>query len=62
MARGEHPWNTGPKGYQRGRPPLSDEKIAEIRRLREEGFTTNQVAKRLGVAWGTVAKYYDYRK
>ena len=40
-----------------GRPPLTDDEIDFIRKLREQGLSQREVAERVGVSNGAVAKY-----
>lgn len=47
-----------PKRPFPGRPPMSDEKWAQIKRLAEDQDLSNrQIAERVGVAFSTVARY-----
>jgi DNA-binding CsgD family transcriptional regulator len=43
----------GPKGSAHGRSKLTEEKVIEMRRLRSEGWTTPQLARRFGVSRNT---------
>src|SRR4030095_10796132 len=45
------------QGKQHGRPKTNAETIKEIKRLRKQGKSLNQVAKELGVSYQTVANY-----
>src|ERR671925_386210 len=45
------------QGKQHGRPKTDDETIQEIRRLRRQGRSLNQIAKQLGIPHQTVANY-----
>jgi len=40
-----------------GRPKVSTETIKEIKRLRKQGKSLNQIAKQLKVSYQTVANY-----
>jgi DNA invertase Pin-like site-specific DNA recombinase len=45
------------EGTHVGRPPISDEKQEQIRALKAEGVSINQIAKRLDIAYGTAWNY-----
>lgn len=45
-----------------GRNPISKEKIAEIKRMRFEGYSVRSIASSVGVGRGTVAKYSSKKK
>ena len=45
------------QGKQHGRPKTKAETIKEIKRLRKQGKSLNQIAKQLGVSHQTVANY-----
>jgi DNA invertase Pin-like site-specific DNA recombinase len=45
------------EGTHVGRPPISDEKQEQIRVLKAEGVSINQIAKRLDIAYGTAWNY-----
>src|SRR6266540_7234670 len=44
-------------GTRHGRPTINAQTIAEIRQLRREGRSLNQIAKELGISHQTVANY-----
>jgi DNA invertase Pin-like site-specific DNA recombinase len=44
-------------GKRHGRPTLDEQVIQEIRRLRQEGQSLNQIARQLGISHQTVANY-----
>jgi DNA invertase Pin-like site-specific DNA recombinase len=49
-------------GKRHGRPTINERTIQEIRRLRRQGQSLNQIAQQLGISHQTVANYGSSRK
>lgn len=43
-----------------GRPSLDNEIVEQISKLKDRGFTTREIAERLGISVGSVTKYNPY--